>query len=158
MTFILTKRWPFIARAPAKKASPAPRAVRFGADSCLDLALYGADETTAAGQRSDSERFSAALVAWRMLENASERKSPPQHQRMGMRSNPFAAARLFVRMLIRAGLTADIKKTPERATVPCVVTVTIDGMSRELSMTMLRPVGAARVKRRQRISRDTRAA
>ena len=150
MSFAFSKRWPFIVRIAEKKASPAPRTVRFGADSCVDLALYGADETTAAAQRSDSERFSAALVAWRMLENASERKNPPEHKRMGMRSNPFAAARLFVRMLTRAGLAADITKTPERKTVPCVVTVVINGKPREISMTMLRPVGAARVRRRHR--------
>lgn len=166
MTFAFTKHWPFIVRAPEQKASPAPtpepvpapRVVRFGADSCVDLALYGADETTAAAERSDSERFSAALVAWRMLENASEQKNPPEHKRMGMRSNPFAAARLFVRMLTRAGLSAGVKKTPERQTVPCVVTVTINGKQREISMTMLRPVGPARVRRRAHRRDDSQAA
>ena len=92
--------------------------------------------------------FHAALVAWRMLENASETKKSPNAMRMGMRSNPFAAARLFVRMLRRAGLEADVRKTPERATVPCVVTVVVDGKVREVSMTMLRPVDAANVRRR----------
>ncbi|HSI06137.1 MAG TPA: hypothetical protein VLC93_16745, partial [Myxococcota bacterium] len=86
--------------------------------------------------------------AWRMLENASETKKSPNAMRMGMRSNPFAAARLFVRMLRRAGLEADVRKTPERATVPCVVTVVVDGKVREVSMTMLRPVDAANVRRR----------
>jgi hypothetical protein len=158
MTFAFTKRWPFFVRAPEKKGSSVPRGVRFGADSCVDLALYGADETTAAAERSDSERFGAALVAWRMLENASERKNPPEHKRMGMRSNPFAAARLFVRMLTRAGLKADIKKTPQRQTVPCVVTVTINGKQREISMTMLRPVGPARVRRHRHRRDDSQAA
>ncbi len=150
MRFVFTPRWPFVAKAPRKQTLAGPRAVRFGADSCLDLALFGADEATGNRYRSDQERFSAALVAWRMLENASESKKSPNTMRMGMRSNPFAAARLFVRMLRRAGLEADIRKTPERATVPCVVTVTIDGKPREISMTMLRPVDAARVRRRHR--------
>lgn len=157
MRFVFTPRWPFVARAPRKQAPVEARAVRFGADSCVDLALFGADETTSAGQRTDSERFTAALVAWRMLENASESKRSPGSPRMGMRSNPFAAARLFVRMLTRAGLKADIRKTPQRATVPCVVLVSIDGKQREVSMTMLRPVDAAQVRRRHRRG-DSRAA
>ncbi len=157
MRFVFSHRWPFVARNPQKRSLSSPRSVRFGADSCVDLALFGADETTAAGHRSDGERFSAALVAWRMLENASETKKSPNAMRMGMRSNPFAAARLFVRMLRRAGLDADIRKTPERATVPCVVTVTVDGKAREISMTMLRPVDAANVRRRHQ-SDDSQAA
>src|SRR5262245_31708547 len=133
MRFQFSHRWPFVVRAPRKHSRSGPRGVRFGADSCLDLALYGADEPTAAKGRSARERASATLVAWRMLENASESKKSPDTRRMGMRSNPFAAARLFVRMLTRAGLRADIRKTPERATVPCVVLVSIDGKQREIS-------------------------
>lgn len=148
MRFVFSHRWPFVAKAPQKRVLAGPRAVRFGADSCVDLALFGAEEGSRSRLRSDQERFDAALVAWRMLENASESKKSPKAMRMGMRSNPFAAARLFVRMLRRAGLTADIRKTPERATVPCVVTVILDGATRDISMTMLRPVDAARVRRR----------
>lgn len=154
MRFVLNNLWPFSALTPRKQKPSNRRPVRFGADSCVDLALFGADETTAAAHRSDSERFSAALVAWRMLENASETKKSPNAKRMGMRSNPFAAARLFVRMLRRAGLEADVRKTPERATVPCVVTVVVEGKPREISMTMLTPIDAANVRRRD----DSRAA
>ncbi len=157
MRFVLNNMWPFSARNPQKSSASSHRPVRFGADSCVDLALFGADETTAAGHRSDGERFSAALVAWRMLENASETKKSPNAKRMGMRSNPFAAARLFVRMLRRAGLEADVRKTPERATVPCVVTVTVDGKPREISMAVLKPVDAANVRRRHP-SDDSQAA
>ena len=96
MRFVFSHRWPFVARSPRKNSLSSPRAVRFGADSCVDLALFGADETTAAGHRSDSERFSAALVAWRMLENASETKKSPNAMRMAIFMRPTTSKAMLI--------------------------------------------------------------
>lgn len=146
MRFRITRRWPFITLSRFKLPPPRVHAVRYGADSCLDLALF---EVTEGLGVTDSQRFDAALVAWKMLENSSEPYVGPAAPRMGMRSNPFAASRLFVRMLKRAGLEAEIRKTPERDAVPCVVMVRVDGALREVSADMLMPHGA-RVCRRMR--------
>jgi hypothetical protein len=149
MRFVLMKRFPYVAFSQVRLPPPRVHAVRYGADSCVDLALY---EVTDGLEVSDTQRFDAAMVAWKMLENSSEPYVGPATRNIGMRSNPFAAARLFVRMLKRTGLEAEICKTPDNAEAPVIVKVQLDGVMREVTTALLVPNFAARVRRRARVA------